>query len=237
MPTIIKGQPPSTEIRAKLAAEKKPVLVSFSLGKDAIATELALREAGVETQLVFLYLIPGLQFVEDGRKRLEDQLGKEIKQYPHPSLWRWLNNFVFQPPERLAIIEAAQMPTPTYQQMWKLIKKDLGVPAKTWVADGVRAADSIVRRASFSRHGAMKVDSRKVSPIADWLKAEVMGIIERHQVDLPIDYEWFKRSFDGIDYRFLAPLKEHAPADYQRVLDWFPLAELEIMRHEMRESA
>lgn len=236
MPTVIRGRPPSTEIRAQLAEEGRPVLVAFSGGKDAIATELALREAGIETRLAYLYLVPGgresgLAFVEDGLDRLEQQLGKRIVRYPHPSIYRLLNALVFQPPERCAIIEAARLPEPSYEEVWDLIREDMGLPADTWVADGVRAADSIVRRASFVRHGVMKPKGRKVSPIADWLKAEVMEIIDRHKVDLPVDYEWFGRSFDGIDYRFLEPLSRHAPDDYRRVLDWFPLAEMELIRH------
>lgn len=179
MPTIIKGQPTSAEIRQQLAAENRPVLVAFSGGKDAIATELALRDAGIDTVLAYLYYIPGrraghtLEFVERGLTDLEQALGKRIHRYPHPSFYRWLNNFVFQPPERCEVIEAAQLPTPDYAVMWELIRKDLGLPADTWVADGVRAADSIVRRASFTRHGVMKPKDRKVSPIADWLVGEV----------------------------------------------------------------
>lgn len=233
VPTIIKGQPTSAEVRERLASEGRPVLVAFSTGKDAIACELALRDAGVETRLAYLYYIPGLRFVEETLARQEDQLGKPIARYPHPSLWRWLNSLVFQPPERCAIIEAAQMPTPDYAKMWGYIKTDLGLPANTWVADGVRAADSIVRRASFSKHGVMKLASRKVSPTADWLKAEVLGRIAAEGIDLPVDYEWFGRSFDGIDFRFLEPLSRFAPDDYQRILDWFPLAELEMFRADM----
>lgn len=238
MTTLIKGQPPSTEVRAQLAAEGRPVLVAFSGGKDAIATELALRDAGVETVLAHLYYIPGrrrgrtLEFVEDGLARLEDQLGKRVYRFPHPSFYRWLNNLVFQPPERCAVIEAAELPTVTYEEMWDLIREDLGLPAETWVADGVRAADSIVRRASLSKHGVRKPHLRKVSPIADWLKADVLGRIAEAGVDLPVDYEWFGRSYDGIDYRFLKPMSLHAPEDYRRVLDWFPLAELELFRRD-----
>ena len=232
MPTIIKGQPTSDVIREKLREEGRTVLVAFSGGKDSIAAELALQEAGVETELAHMYLVPGLKFVEDGLARLEDQLGKRIRRYPHPSLWRWLTEYVFQPPERIGTIEATGVRTYDYAGLWKMVKKDAGLPQDTWVADGVRAADSIVRRASFTRHGLMKFDSRKVSPIADWLKAETLGIIERHGVDLPVDYQWFGRSFDGLDYRFLGPLRDNAPDDYQRVLDWFPLAELEVLRHE-----
>jgi len=69
--TIVKGQPPSTEIRRRLKAEDRPVLVAMSLGKDAIATNIALREAGIETHLAYMYYIPGdegqttLQFIEN----------------------------------------------------------------------------------------------------------------------------------------------------------------------------
>jgi hypothetical protein len=233
MPTIIKGQPTSAEVCATLAAEGRPVLVAFSTGKDALACELALRDAGVETRLAYLYLVPGLRFVDHTLAQQEDLLEKPIARYPHPSLWRMLNNLVFQPPERCAIIEAAAMPTTKYDAMWSLIRQDMGLPVDTWVADGVRAADSIVRRASLVSHGVMKPGKHKVSPVADWLKAEVMGRIERAGIPLPVDYEWFGRSFDGIDRRFLEPLSQHAPQDYRRVLDWFPLAELDMIRAGM----
>ena len=238
MPTIIKGQPTSAEVRASLAAEGRPVLVAFSGGKDAIAAELALQDAGIETVLAHLYYIPGrepgrtLDFVEQGLTDLEQALGKPIHRYPHPSFYRWLNNFVFQPPERCEVIEAAQLPIPDYQVMWELIRADLKLPADTWVADGVRAADSILRRPSSARHGVMKAGSGKASPVADWLKAEVLDRIAAAGIQLPVDYQFFGRSFDGIDHRFLKPISEHFPDDFARILDWFPLADLELFRAE-----
>lgn len=239
MTTIIKGQPTSAEIRERLAAENRTVLVAFSGGKDAIATELALQDAGIDTVLAYLGYVPGrepgrnLDFVERGLVDLEDRLGKQIHRYPHPSFYRWLNNFVFQPPERCEVIEAANFPTVDYAVMWQLIRRDLGLPADTWVADGVRAADSIARRASLTRHGVMKPKDHKVSPIADWLKGEVLGRIAAAGIPLPVDYEMFGRSFDGIDYRFLKPISERFPDDYQRILEWFPLASLELFRADM----
>lgn len=243
MPTIIKGQPTSAEIRDILAAENRTVLVAFSGGKDAIAAELALQDAGIETVLAHLYYIPGrtpgrtLDFVERGLTDLEQALGKTVHRYPHPSFYRWLNNFVFQPPERCEVIEAANLPIPDYADMWTFIRRDLGLPDDTWIADGVRAADSIVRRASFTRHGIMKPKDRKVSPIADWLKGEVLGRIADAGITLPVDYEHFGRSFDGIDYRFLKPISEHFPEDFARILDWFPLADLELFRARMENRS
>lgn len=242
MVTIVKGQPTSAEIRQRLKDLGKPILVAFSGGKDCIAAELALQDAGVESTLVHLYPVPGqvpghaLNFVEDGLRMLEDKLGKQIHRYPHPSFYRMLNNFVFQPPERCEVIEAARFPTPDHTLMWELIKNDLGFPQDTWVADGVRAADSIVRRASFTRHGVMKTSNHKVSPVHDWLIKEVRGRIADAGITLPIDYEWFGRSFDGLDYRFLKPIRDNSPDDFAQILKWFPLADLEVFRRELEED-
>ncbi len=238
MTTIVKNQPPSTEVRERLKNEGRPVLVAMSLGKDAIATNLALRAEGIETKLAYMYSIPGrdgqrtLDFIMNTAADLEKAFGQTIHMYPHPSLYRLLNALVFQPPERCAVIEAARFPTIKYAQLWDLIREDLGLPADTWVADGVRAADSIVRRASLTRHGVMKPKHHKVSPIYDWQKHEVMGAIEDAGIALPIDYKWFGRSFDGIDYRFLEPLSRYSPEDYQQILHWFPLADLELFRKD-----
>lgn len=227
-------QPNSEEVRHTLAGEGRPVMLAFSCGKDALATWLALRDAGVEdVRPYYLYYVPGLQFVQDSIDRYSEYFGVRVRQYPHPSLFRWLNNLIFQTPERCASIEAAEFPNPTYTDMMALLREEFGLPQDTWVADGVRAADSPVRRISFLTHGVMKPKYHKVSPIWDWRKRDVMGRIEQEGLELPPDYQWFGRSFDGIDYRFLEPLSRHAPDDYQRVLDWFPLARLELFRRDV----
>lgn len=226
----IDGVRPSVDIREDLAAVGAPVLLAMSGGKDALAAWVALRDAGVDVRPYYMYLVPGLEFVDESLARIEEHFGRRVARYPHPSLYRWLNNFTFQPPGRLAVIEAARLPSPTYEQIVSLIREDFGLPATTWVADGVRAADSPVRRMSIIRHGAMKPAKRKVSPIWDWRKREVLDGLAGAGIPLPPEYEWFGRSFDGLDYRFLEPLSRHAPDDYARILEWFPLAELELVR-------
>lgn len=237
MTTTIEGQPTSAEVRESLAAEGRPVLLAFSRGKDSIAAWLALRDAGVDVIPYHMYLVPDLAFVEESLAYFADWFGYKIHNIPHPSLYRWINSLTFQAPERLAIIEAARLPSPEYASIIGMLRTDLGLPADTWIADGVRACDSPVRRLSIARHGPMKVGSRKVSAIWDWSVAEVRERIEAAGVELPVEYEWFGRSFDGLDYRFLGPLRDHAPDDYQRVLDWFPLAGLELFRREMMTCA
>lgn len=231
MPTVIKGQPTSTEVLERLKAQNDPVILCFSCGKDSIATWIALEEAGIDFTPVYLWYVPHLSFVDDELEYFERKLGKKIHAYPHPSFYRWLNSLVAQAPERIRVIEAAKLPEPTYEQLWDLVREDLNLP-NAWLADGVRAADSIVRRASFVRNGVMKGRSRKVSPIADWLKGEVYDAIERRGIELPIDYEIWGRSFDGLDYRFIAPMRDKLPDDFARLKEWFPLIEADIVRNE-----
>lgn len=229
--TTVEGVEPSEKIRADLAAEHRPVMVAFSCGKDAICTELALSAAGVETRLAYLYYIPGLQFVEDGLQSLEQQLGKPIARYPHPSLYRWLGLGVFQTPGRSEVVAAAELVKLDYETVWALAREDMGLDPDTWLADGVRANDSQQRRMAFSRYGAVKPDTRKVSPIWDWSLAKIRATLDEHSITLPVDYEWFGRSFDGLDRRFLEPISVHAPEDFERILSWFPLAGMELVRH------
>lgn len=231
--TSINGVTPSAEVREKLAAEGKPVLVAFSGGKDSICAELALREAGVETQLAYLYQVPGLRFVEDELDRLEDELGKRIHRYPSPSLFRWLGSGIFQSQARLEVVGSAELVQLDYQTCWDVIRDDLGLPYETWLADGVRANDSPQRRMAFGRYGPMKETTRKVSPIWDWAIKLVRETISESGVGLPVDYEMFGRTFDGLDARFLRGIRERFPEDFERIRAWFPMVELELVRREL----
>jgi hypothetical protein len=229
-PIEIPGVIPSAQLRAELAAEDRPVLLAFSRGKDAVATWLALRDAGIQVIPYHLHLIPGLEFVDESLAYYEQVFGTRILNIPHPSLYRWLSHAMFQPPERIRTLEAAQITVPTYRDVQDMIRAQLGLPDTTWVCDGVRAADSPVRRTSILKYGPVSPARRTQKAVWDWRKSHVYDAIRTAGVRLPREYDWFGRSFDGLDRRFLAPLREHAPADYQRILEWFPLAALELER-------
>lgn len=231
MPTIIKGQPPSAEVRQRLKDEGKPVMLAFSTGKDALAAWIALKNDGIEVVPVYLYMIPGMQFVEDTLKMYEDHFQTKIHQYPHALLFSILSSGTLQPPERLPTLAAAEIERLDYTLIWDVIAEDLGME-DSWRADGVRAADSIVRRASLTKHGVMKPQNKKVSVIADWLKSEVTDAIEAEGTRLSDDYPIWGRSFDGLDARFTGPLREHYPKDYELLERWVPLADLDIIRWE-----
>ena len=90
MPTHIKGQPTSEEVIARLREEGRPVLLSFSCGKDSIAAWIALEEGGVEVAPVYMYCVPPgtLSLVEDDLAYFERAFGARIRRYPHESYYR-----------------------------------------------------------------------------------------------------------------------------------------------------
>lgn len=92
------------------------------------------------------------------------------------------------------------------------------------------ACDNPYRRASLTKHGLMKLSTRKASVVADWTKAEVMEAIARRGIGLPPDYELFGRSFDGLDMRFMKPLREQRPEDFEVVKKWYPFIEADEKR-------
>ena len=157
---------------------------------------------------------------------------RKILRFPHPWFWFALRNAVHQPFGLAKALEGADMPAYQREDVTAAICDDFGMPADTPIIDGVRAADSIVRRAAITKHGPHR-RTGYLSLIWDWRISHVRSTIADAGVKLPPDYEWFGRSFDGLDIRFTGPLKANAPDDYQRILHFFPYVEVEQLRHQL----
>ncbi|HDR1312790.1 phosphoadenosine phosphosulfate reductase [Pasteurella multocida] len=215
-----------------VAKKQRKTLLAFSCGKDAIAAWLAIRDHFDEVIPYYLYLVPDLEFVNEQISHYEKFFSVKITQLPHPSVHRLLNNFVFQPPQNLRIIEDAGLPNFDYLDIQKVMCHKFGLPKDTLVADGVRAADSPMRRIAINTHGSISFNQLKYHPVWDWKKQDLIDCFRKHNVKLSKDYKIFGRSFDGIDLRFLYLIKKHYPRDYQKILELYPMADLEIFRWE-----
>ena len=209
-------------------------LLAFSTGKDSIVAWLKLRRYFRKIVPYYLYTVPGLQFVEKSLRYYEDWFGCHIIRMPHPSLYRMWNNFVDQAPENLRIIEEAMLPHFTDWHTCDLIRQTDPALEKAYMATGVRSADSIVRRQAMIKHGQTNHKDMKFFPVFDYKKEDMIRELEASGIALPIDYEWFGRSFDGIDYRFTSVLKEKAPEDFELIRQAFPLVELDLLRMQWR---
>lgn len=205
------------------------VLLSFSGGKDSIACWLKMRDH-FEIVPFFMYLVPGLSFVDESIAYYEDFFNTKIIRVPHPSLYRMLNNLVFQPPDRVPIILSANLPNFTYDDLSNWIGADHGLKT-IFTANGVRAADSPNRRSSINTYGPITWSRNYFYPVWDMKIAELVDLLKKHGAKLSREYELFGRSFDGIDHRFLHIIKDVFPKDYETIIHWFPLAELEVARY------
>jgi hypothetical protein len=225
--------PPSSEIIAQVRAEFGPrTLLAFSCGKDSIAAWLAIRDSFEEVVPYYCYMIPDLELVEESLAYYERFFGvAHIARMPHPALYKWLNRGIFQTPGRIEVIYAAKLPLFEFQDIARLVAERAGIE-KPMVADGVRSADSPLRAIGFRKYGAIRRAQGRYCPVWDWSKDRLIAEFERSGVKLPVDYDLFGRSFDGIDLRFVVPLKERRPADYRRVLEWFPLVEAAVWKYE-----
>lgn len=243
-PDLIRlGQwPTSAQLRTELAGQT--VLLSFSRGKDSIAAWLALRDCGAHVIPYYLYLVgtrepdgtmtAGLRFEQQSLAYFEQAFDTPILRLPHPSLWRYLTNYVYQSPDRAPIIDACQLVPVTYDDVNRIVRDHYALPADTWVVDGVRAADSPNRRTAMLRFGPNNLHRRTFRAVWDWRKAHVMQSITHAGIALPIDYQLWGRSWDGLDARFTAPLAKHLPDDYQTLRRWFPMIGADLHRQQLR---
>lgn len=211
-------------------------ICSFSMGKDSIATAIQMLRNFDNVEFVFLYMIPDLEFQNESLDYYENFFGKKIKRMPNPSLYYQLDSMMFQSPENVSAILGNKWfidcdKPRFYDTIFNAAKFDFGMPIETFTGVGIRMADSLARRASIKQSNGVNHKRKQFFPVFDWDIARVKNEIVDTGIKLPIDYKIWGRSFDGFDYRFLKPLKDNFPRDYEKVLHYFPLAELEFKRY------
>lgn len=208
-------------------------LLSFSTGKDSIACWLRLREHFDEIIPYYHYLVPGLEFVEESLAYYEQYFGTRIVRLPSPGLYRMISNNVFQPPNRIRAVALVGLKNFSFGNAAQWLRDDIGLQDDHPYALGVIASDSPLRRMGIHRSGGYVERQKKWYPIYDYKRQDVYDAIEREGIKLPVDYRMMPRSFDGLSVVYLAGIKKNYPSDYRKILEWFPLAELEVLRHGM----
>lgn len=114
------------------------VILSFSGGKDSVGAYIQLKRHFGNVVPVYMYTVPGLKFVEDSLRYYEEQvMGRHILRFPHPSLFRLLNNLILQSPEHCRIIERADLPIYDYDALFQIVREVYGISDDAYVATGV----------------------------------------------------------------------------------------------------
>lgn len=215
------------------------VLLSFSRGKDAWACWCALKDKIDFVPFHYYAGPPGLEFIEESQAYAEKKMGKRIINLPAPMLYNMLSakSCDAQTPARVLPLQELDRQPFTFEQLQDFAINVAGLDPGTYTALGVRAKDSARRALFFKTHGPLIHSKRKFYPVWDWDKDKLIEELKRHDVKLPVDYELWGRTFDGLYYNFLVKIRERFPRDYQKILDWFLLIDMEIYRYEKRQAA
>lgn len=235
VPPEIHGWPSAKVMEHVARLSGGRMVMSFSCGKDSVGAVLAARDYFPQMELVFLYYVPDLRIQEEALAYYEGLWGKRIHRLPFPATWLWLRNRVHQTFIRNVALRARVIPKFEYSDLVAWLLDDLGWPPNTPQGVGVRTVDSIFRSAALRHVGGYNRRRNIVYPIYDWSQDQLLAKLDATGTKLPADYHIFGRSFPGIDFRSIAPLAEHYPDDWQRVLAYFPTLKAELLRYEFAE--
>ena len=207
------------------------VVLMFSRGKDSIAAYYQLKKFFDKIHCVYKFRVPELKFVDESLAYFEEKFKQKIIRIPHPAFYKQFNGFLFQDPNSANFIQYLGLPTRTQNEFDEWLPIDLGCP-NAYIASGVRQNDSLMRGMVIRKYGAFNEKKKTFYPVYDWTNDQIRHCLKENNVDLPIDYKIWGKSMDGLDYRFIKPLKEQMPDEYERIKKYFPLIDLEILRYE-----
>lgn len=212
-------------------------LLMFSAGKDGVAAALYLLEHFGDCVPVATEFVPGMTFFRDAIAYYERRLFKRrIHVCPHPNFWKLQRTFVYQTPRRAAILAAADLPAPEFDDILDLVKEQEGLAPDLYTAEGTRAAENMGRGVTIKNSGPILAHKRRWWPIWELSKTEVMDLLRRHDMPLSWEYDFLPSSFTGLHFQYVERIRKHSPEDYQRILHFFPLFGAELYRHELARN-
>lgn len=240
-------QPPETFAssealcEAVLARYGRKVLLSFSNGKDSVATWLQLHRHGFEVYPYFRYMVPGLRFIERSLTYYEQFFGRAILRVPDPALLGLLDGGTLQPIHRVIALDNASLNM--RDERWdtarveKAVRRRLGFDDQALAAAGWRASDSFRRRLVMMKYGVLrpKKPAQRFYPVYDWTEKRLVAELRAAKLALPPDYRVMPRSFE-LKFQFIEAVRVTWPDDYQRMLAWFPLMGVDLARRRFYED-
>lgn len=207
-------------------------LLAFSTGKDAVSAWVELRKYFNTIIPVYYYMVPGLSFIEKSLSYYEEFFDTKIIRLPNPNSIRMLNSGTFQTPVTNKIIEKFGIPEVKREELCQWVKDDYGIAEEAYTAIGNRMYDNLQRYRSIMKYGPVNHKIKTFNPTYDYKIADVVRSCKEAGVKLPVDYHIWGKTFDGLDYRFIKPLKDYYPDDYEKIKSYFPFIDTEIMRYE-----
>ena len=208
------------------AAITDSVLVSFSGGKDSVATlDLCVKHFR-HVEGFFMYYVKGLSFQEQICRYYEDRYGLPIHRVPHFELSQFLRYGLYRPTD-------FSVPVVSVKDVYNYLRLNTDI---WWIAAGERITDSVWRRAIIKSSGTIDEKRGRIYPVAEWRKEDVVAYIRQNKFKVGVESRKLGFSFGSLQAREVIPVKRHFPADFARIRAWFPFVEAGIVHHQIKEE-
>lgn len=208
------------------AAITDRVLVSFSGGKDSVATlDLCVKHFS-HVECFFMYQVRGLSFQEAIIRYYEDKYGIPVHRIPHFELSHWLRYGLFRNYDD-------GCPIVSVKETYDYMRENTGI---WWIAAGERIADSVWRRAMIKSSGSIDPKRGRFYPIAEWKKEDVRAYIRQNKLKVGAESAKLGFSFRSFSPNELIAIRNYFPKDYLKIRRWFPLVDASILQHQYKEN-
>lgn len=203
------------------------IVVGCSGGKDSLVTLDVIIRSGAfaRVELLAMELVSGLDLFRKPVLRAAARYNVPVHFVPHWDTARLLKHAVLRP----HIHGAEKLTLLRLKDIERAITKRTGIE---WFSYGERAADSIVRRIYTRECDGVQTEWRRLWPIFDWKKGEVLRYLQLRRIALPEKIGDRMTSGVSLEPRVLKHIKEKYPDDYRKICEIFSFAPAQIVRLE-----
>jgi len=207
--------------------------IGFSTGKDSLVGLSLLLNAGIETIPIYFYIVPELEFVEKSLKRYEELFEINIVRLPHPVLYDYINHQDWQPVDKAKSMYQVNLGKITFRLLTNmyLISKEL--KGFDYDCNCMKMADSLNRKLVLKNRPDIDEATKTIYLTKYFSTGQIFAYLKNHKIPLSEDYKIFGRSWDGLSYHFSMGVKKFYPNDFEKIREYFPLIDAEIMRYKI----
>ncbi len=196
--------------------------VAVSFGKDSLATLDLCCRIFTRVEGYYLYRVRGLSIVDEWSDAIRVRYGVVVRMYPHFDLSRCYANAVLSPHWR----GLGKVPRVKMADIDNHFRHEANID---WIAYGWRRNDSFSRALIMKQCGGFDPGARRVFPLRSWKRAQVFEYLDAHGIPRPPSLG--RKEQSGLDFHpeALAALKKKHPADWERWLQDFPFAGMQLL--------
>jgi sulfate adenylyltransferase subunit 2 len=219
------------EILQEVRKETDSVMLFSSVtGKDSILLTHYCSIIFKKVICVFMYIISDLSFIEKYKKYFQTKYKNiEYIDIPHYALSSYI---------KYGHYGLKADPKQRQYNLHQLTEFIRGKTSIEWVVFGMKQNDSLNRRLQLQKYENQAIcrKTKKVYPLSIFTNQQVLSLIKKNSLPLPVKYNNDRSSGDDIsDPDYLSWLYNNYPADLERCFEQFPATK--IMFYEQCQKA